>query len=124
MDPIQRQREVIGEIASAHVMYANVQGLSTHEGTKVEEVSQKLRKMASDLRATLWTIPFYRFWAFLHLIPKKDNIKGASSSLIGWHNLIFARDLESMDRLTDYRKRIRVCLGLDKEKALVIRDKK
>lgn len=93
LEPIHRQRKIIGEVAFVSLMYANVQ---THENLEFElveltepnEAAKELRRLAGELKSTLWTIPFYSFWSALKLTPERENIQKASSSLVGWSNSV------------------------------------
>lgn len=93
LEPIQEQRRIIGDIANALVFLANVGPLPewAPAGDLVlpashEEASRTIRSLAARLRATLWTIPLYNWWAGLRLIPPRAAIDTASQQLIGWSN--------------------------------------
>jgi len=85
LEPIHDQRKVIADIAFALVFYANV-GPGTHPDKKIEEASVTGRKLASELRATLWTIPKYELFARLNIIHSQYAVLEASAHLIGWSN--------------------------------------
>lgn len=87
LDPIQEQRRVLGEIASAHVFFANVSSGTAGE-SEIAAAEATLRSLASRLRSTMWTIPVYSLWAALRMIPSKAAIRTASTSLIGWSNSV------------------------------------
>ena len=97
LEPIQEQRKAIGEIAYNLTFLANVGSLAhvQHEGTRISsaadpvEAAQTLRKLASHLRASLNTIPFYDALASVSHMPKRSSVLKASSGLIGWANSIF-----------------------------------
>lgn len=101
LEPIQRQREVIGEIAGVLVMYANVRDAWRHktqeevrlaQHTPPDEAHRHLRQLASDLRATLYTVPGYSIWRVLRVVPHQDDVLRASSGLIGWSNCVHNGD--------------------------------
>jgi hypothetical protein len=91
LEPMQEQRRIIGEIASALVYLANIHNLDrvTAEGYKLQypeepaDASRTLRRLASNLRATLETVPFYNFWARLRFVRKRADVLAAMSGLVG-----------------------------------------
>jgi hypothetical protein len=90
IEPIQEQRRVIGEVAYVVLYYANVSGLGKPE--RQQEASKKLRELAGELRSTLWTVPWYRFFQYLRLVEKRENVISASAGLVGWSNSLGLRD--------------------------------
>src|SRR5215203_2679649 len=92
LEPIQEQRRVIGEIASALLFLGNVgpPPTSLPDGIKLllpeepEQASRTLRSLASRLRATLWTVPFYNACAFFRLVPRRAVILDASRTVVSW----------------------------------------
>lgn len=100
LEPIQDQRKNIGEIAYALVFYANVsdtednllRGLARLEIEEPIVVARTIRKLASELRASLHVILFYRFFSCLRLVPKKEVVSLASVHLVGWSNSIHRGD--------------------------------
>lgn len=106
IEPIQAQAQLLGEIAHSVTFYANVEGNSgLSDKEYVKEVSQTLRKQASQLRATAWTIRLYWLWQLLRIIPKKKNVIKASEQLIGWSNSLFR------DSTNDRKEEIKKLLG-------------
>jgi hypothetical protein len=98
LEPIQEQRKIIGEIAFSLLFYANVMDMSARENkglVRLEEpveIVKTLRGLASRLRATLWTIPCYKLFAKLGIVPDEDSVMAASQSLAGWSNSIHHGD--------------------------------
>jgi hypothetical protein len=85
--PIQEQRRLIGEAAFAGVFYANIGvPLTPEDALKKDEASEQIRKLASQLRSTLVTIPKYELWEGVGLVCKRDAIMKASTGLIGFSN--------------------------------------
>jgi hypothetical protein len=106
LEPIQEQRRLIGEVAFVIVFYANIdRELSTPE--ERAEAKKVIRKLASQFRATLWTIPLYRLFAFLRFVPKRDAVMKASSGLIGFSNSL------GQVHSVDSREAIAKALNLD-----------
>ena len=72
LEPMQEQRQVVGEIAHAITFDANVGRIPGEEGLnetyrelldkRRDETHLRLRGLAARLRATLWTVPFYAFF--------------------------------------------------------------
>lgn len=94
VEPMQKQSEVIGEIAHSLNYYANVFGLEPANMSPallehVNTAKVTYRDQASRLRATTATIKWYGLWAFFLIIPKHADIAKASSNLIGLSNSVF-----------------------------------
>jgi hypothetical protein len=100
LEPIQEQRRVIGEIAYALVFYANVSDVSENRrlGRPLLEledptvVAKSLRRLASQLRSSLYTVPFYELFSRLKAVPNKEAVLKASQGLVGWSNSIHSGD--------------------------------
>lgn len=91
IEPVHDLRKTIGAISHALIERANVihnPGLPTKES--MQETSRELRKLSSQLEAHLFLIPAYRKTAFVFGLPAFDQIRTASSNLIGLSNSIFA----------------------------------
>jgi hypothetical protein len=81
IEPIQEQKRVIGEIAYLLDYYGNV--ASVAQAGLAEEASRELRRLAGELRSTLRTVLGYRFFAFLGVVEKKDDVITATTELKG-----------------------------------------
>jgi len=90
IEPIQEQKRIIGRIAYVILYYANVMALAPKP--RQDEASEELRKLAGELRATLWIVPSYRLFQGLGLVEKRENIISASAGLVGWSNSVHMRD--------------------------------
>lgn len=111
LEPIFEQRRIVGEIARVITFHANFTG----EGREVEdirEVKYEIRALASSLRASMWTIPFYRLWATLGLVTRRKAVIKASASLIGWSNTIPNGRDESRE---EHQTKVRDALNLQWE---------
>ena len=100
VEPIQEQRRLIGEVASALFIYANVirfeegveQGKIEIRGASEEEfieTNKALRELAGRLRASLWSVPFYDTLAFMGRRPKKYEVLEVSNELFRWSNILY-----------------------------------
>jgi hypothetical protein len=98
LEPIQEQRQVIGEIAFSLLFHANAMDMSVRENQGLVlieepvEIVKTLRGLASRLRATLSTIPCYKLFAKLGIVLDEDSVMAASQSLVGWSNSIHHGD--------------------------------
>jgi hypothetical protein len=82
IEPIQEQKRLIGEIAYLLLYYGNVASVTRKEELQ-QEASQELRRSAGQLRSTLRTVLGYRFFEFLGVVEKKENVMNATTELIG-----------------------------------------
>jgi hypothetical protein len=87
IDPIQEQRKVIGEILYALTFYAYIRR-DIFPQEKLEEAQKAIRNLASQLYKTLATIPCYKVFELLHLVPKRKAINRASVELTNWSNTL------------------------------------
>jgi hypothetical protein len=90
IEPLQDLRRTIGSISHTLIERANViqnPGVPTQE--VMDETSQELRKLSSQLRSHLYLVPLYRSTARIFRLPTPDEIQAASSSLIGLSNSVY-----------------------------------
>jgi hypothetical protein len=90
IEPVQEQRRIIGRIAYVVLYYANVMALAPKQ--RQDQASEELRKLAGELRSTLWTVPWYRLFQGVGLVVKREDIISASAGLVGWSNSVHMRD--------------------------------
>jgi hypothetical protein len=79
IEPIQEQKRVIGEIAYLLDHYGNVASLK--KAGLTEEASQELRKLAGELRSTLRTVLWYRFFEVCRVVEKREKVMRATTEL-------------------------------------------
>ncbi|MHA1279697.1 MAG: hypothetical protein ACTSQ8_21040 [Candidatus Helarchaeota archaeon] len=87
VEPWQRQRDCVAQIAHVLMYYANVYsnpGLGTEE--RNSEASVETRRVASELIASCYRIPFYRIVSRSPLFPSMDEVNDARKHLIGLSN--------------------------------------
>lgn len=92
----------MGEIADALVYYANV--YTAPGGTRAElmdEASRIFRQKASLLRVRAHTLPCYRCFAWLGLVPQWESILKVSGNLIGLSNSVHQGDADSNEKRRD-----------------------
>lgn len=93
VEPIHEQAKLRGEIYVSLTLYKNVYGgAKLHGEERVHEASHTLRNQASQLRASLWIIRWYRLWQCLSLVPRRENVIKASTYLIFLSNSMYTPD--------------------------------
>lgn len=93
LDPIQELNKTIAWISYMLVERANVianPGVSKKE--IMNETSDSLRKLSSQLHAHLYIVPLYNKTSKIFCLPSKDKLIDASSALIGLSNSIHKAD--------------------------------
>ena len=87
IEPIHKQKEVIGEIADVLCYYREfcTNSKKENEPMKIskerENAVKKLKKLRSQLIARTYFIPYYKIFAIFGLVVKKQNIKKAEIEL-------------------------------------------
>lgn len=109
LEPIQEQRKLIGQVAHALLFYANVSSAESikfgdqvmtvgADSEEIEETRKSLRGLAGQLRASLWTVPFYDALARLGWVPKREDVLEAATQLVGWSNSLRGNRDEDRDK--------------------------
>lgn len=99
INPIHKQKELIGDIADALVYYADVYsnpGVGKKE--KIDEAHKRFRQLSGLLRARSYIIPSYNRVAKMKLVPLRSDIERAANSLIGISNSVYGGPNESTSR--------------------------
>ncbi len=101
LEPIQEQRVLIGEVASALTVYEKSYTLRVEPsggimgtepmlfGATTEEAMEAdkaLRELAGRLRASLWSVPAYDMFALLRMVPKLADVVVAANHLQMWYS--------------------------------------
>jgi hypothetical protein len=134
LDPILEVRKVIGEIAVALTVYANVSARgaqmfsangsaeqaqeildAAHEGRKI------LRERAAQLQARSYTVPWYPGAVWLGLLPPLHQIERAATGLIGYSNTIATSESDTGKLIRGYQHEIEDALGIAQKRALGVR---
>ena len=128
LEPIQEQRILIGEVASALTVYEKSYTLKVEpsEGamgepmlfgaTKEEamEADKALRELAGRLRASLWSVPAYDLFALLHMVPKLADVIVAANHLQGWYSQLPATvNNHQVDYIKECQNIISKSLGIE-----------
>jgi len=109
IEPYLEQQKVISEIRYSLIFYGNVycrkeDVVNEEKFKKAIEAQQKYRALAGQLAAVNMFVHGYGFWRYFLFAPSKENIKIASTGLIGLSSsLIAAPDRASRDK---YQKAI------------------
>ena len=100
LDPISDLRKIIDEAKSTIIFRANyycnpgdvkdeVDAISPKLAEERDKTSFELRKIASQLFATIDSVKVYTLFYWLNLIPKKAELKNVASLMIGLSNSIY-----------------------------------
>ena|SRR2546430_2563306 len=90
IEPVQDLRKSIGVISHSLIEHANVihnPGVPTKDA--MNETSQHLRQLSSQLQSHLYLVPFYSKTAWVFRLPSRDEVMAASNALIGLSNSVF-----------------------------------
>jgi len=79
IEPIQEQKRVIGEIAYLLDYYRDV--ASVAKAGLAEEASRELRRLAGELRSSLRTVLWYRFFEYFGVVEKSDKVMTTTTEL-------------------------------------------
>ncbi|WP_438445880.1 hypothetical protein [Gorillibacterium sp. sgz5001074] len=114
IEPLSDFRKLRSQISVQLVYYANIysnQFTYNEENARdeklvnrLDEVSITFRKLASELIGISNTIPYYNLFTILRIIPSRNNIKNASSNLIGLSNSIWKFGSNDEDSNLRYNK--------------------
>jgi hypothetical protein len=107
IEPIQEQRTLRKEIAYLLLSYSTTRSLK--KAGLQQEASQNLLRLSGQLRATLWTIPCYRLFAFFGAAKKQENVREAGEALAGWALAVSTDDNPSASK---HRSDIAKALGV------------
>lgn len=112
IEPIQKQRGIIGTIASSLIFYANIYSNSEGvDGERIKETSVTLRRHASDLASITLMIPVYCAWEYFRVCPQRRNIRQAIKDLTFLSNKVHTTGME--DWISGARRRIEKALGIE-----------
>lgn len=90
IEPVQEMKKTIALVSHTMIERANIfQNPGVPPQEVMEETSQQVRKLSSQLRAHLYLVPAYRVTARLFFLPTIKHVLEASSSLIGLSNSVF-----------------------------------
>jgi len=90
IEPILDQRRLIGELTSALIFYSDlIANPGNDDSDKRLQLSEELRKYASNLMAKTKAIPFYLLFSKIHFVIKFESLKEVSKQLIYLSNRPF-----------------------------------
>jgi hypothetical protein len=125
LEPIQEQRKLIGEVASALTVYekaftlrvVDASGGETWFGASPDEAKEAekvLRELAGRLRSSLWSVPVYDLFAFIRMVPKLADVVVAADELQMWYSQLHASVNEHQAaRIRECRNIISKSLGIE-----------
>ena len=90
LDPVHDLKKTIGQISHTFVERANVianPGVPAKE--VMDETSDLLRKLSSQLHAHLYLVPAYDVTCRVFRLPSKEKLLAASTNLIGLSNSVY-----------------------------------
>ncbi len=93
IEPLHELRAHIGRIVHSLIYYGDIisnPGCVRQEAA--EAASLALRTLAGDLVAKTYVVPCYMIAHVLRLLPKKKNIFGTHTELIGLSNSLFRKE--------------------------------
>lgn len=104
LTPIKKHKEVLGDIQSSIIYYANVFSPMMNEETQ-SEARDKFRRLATQLVSTARVIPFYKQSRIIFGLPELKKIQLAHHSLIGLSNSVGA-DRKSYERMETLKEEL------------------
>lgn len=110
--PVLDVREVIGEIATSLIYYANVYGPLMKQERK-REAQASLREHASRLRAKAHVPILAGVWYGFGLIPKRVDLVQASRHLIALSNYVFDSSPDAGMQATRLEEKIKKLLNIE-----------
>jgi hypothetical protein len=126
LEPIQEQRRLIGEVASALTVYerayslrvVNASGGEAFFGSTREEAMEAekaLRGLKGRLEASLWSVPAYDMFARLYLVPNLEDVVVAANELHMWYSqLPGPMNEHQADRIIECQATISKRLGIER----------
>ncbi|SOD19186.1 hypothetical protein [Nitrosomonas ureae] len=93
LDPVHDLKKIIGQISHTLIERANIianPGVPTRE--VMDETSNLLRKLSSQLHAHLYLIPTYDVTCRIFRLPSKEMLLAASTHLVGLSNSVYSAD--------------------------------
>jgi hypothetical protein len=117
VDPIQEQTRIVGEVAHALTYYRNVGGgvpvgfPAGSELNRVPEAREAYRDLSARLRMNLRVIRPYRLFSRMQLVLPEEQVRRATSALIGLSNTV-QKD-PGADDVLRYRYEVRRSLEIE-----------
>ncbi len=112
IDPIHKQKEVIGEITDTLIYYANIFGVHNDENDDANEAMNKFRSLSTKLISKTYLIPFYTFLEKMHIVKSLVKIKNAHTGLVGLSNSVYGGKGFKYEYIDKRYEEIRDSLGI------------
>jgi len=109
IEPVQEMKRTIGQISHSLIEHANViQNPGIPKEDMINETSQHLRKLSSQLEAHIYLIPVYGLTSKLFCLPSRNSILKAARALMGLSNSvhraterIYKQNAKRVERICD-----------------------
>ncbi len=113
IDPIQKLRETIAEVAF-HLANDDdvVHGVGTVKEERCEAVSKNMRRLGALLISSLHLIPFYDLLRKVFSLPEQANVKKAAERLSKIPAHMYGNNVVKHERLDLYRIEVCELLGI------------
>jgi hypothetical protein len=131
LEPIQEQRRLIGEVASALTIYERAYTLRVDRDDgdqawfgaskeEAKEAEKALRELGGRLQASLWSVPLYDVFALIRVVPKLVDVVVAANELHMWFSQLPAPvNGHQPARIQDCRDNISKSLGIEQRLQMI-----
>lgn len=113
IESVYETKRTIEQISHSLIAYAHVinsPGFASQE--LLNETSEHLRKLSSQLIGHLYLVPQYDLTAWVFRLPSRDKMLLATGELIGLANNVFRSGDKTQERIDKRIKNIRDSLGI------------
>jgi hypothetical protein len=131
LEPIQDQRTLIGEVASALTLYERAYTLRVVRADggealfggsleEAREAEKALRALGGRLQASLWSVPLYDVFALIRVVPKLVDVVVAANELHMWYSQLPAPvNGHQPARIQECRDNISKSLGIEQRLQMI-----
>ena len=113
IDPVQKLKATLGEIAHALVYFASAYGNpGMVPAERASEAYEKLRALSSQLASDLRVIPAFRVTRLVFFLPSRDQLVSAQRELIRLSNGVYSHGTDGAMRNLKQSQKIADALGI------------
>lgn len=113
IEPVHEMKKTLGQISHSLIEHANIIGNPGIPSKDImNEASQQLRRLSSQLHAHLYLVPLYAITARIFFLPSAQKVRGASTKLIGLSNSVFQSTPGIHEQSAKRVESIRCSLGI------------
>ena len=113
IDPVQKLKSTLGEIAHALVYYASVYGNpGSLPPERSQEAYERLRDLSSQLAGDLRVIPLFSITRFIFFLPARESLISAQREVIGLSNGVYSHGADGAMRNLRLSQKIADALGI------------